>query len=465
MYCTKCGEEVLASPGKTVNFCPVCGEKLEKRPGDQVDSKKSGDAIKANTYVIPEKFTDKFINNQISSLYKSIEGCNSSLAYFSNQVQSALYDDMRIKTEQNQAMQRAHERGERFANSLENEMYKDRLSSVRSEKNKAEWGISDCHRQKAEYEAKKHELESLLHCIPIERVENHYQQLLESKAVAKSAEEFNALANQFQEISDYKDSSIQAEECKKQASRVQYDNLLAALGQAKKEEEFQELARKFHKMNGYENAEELSSQCKNSAIKIRYDKLIEKKRTASSEEDYQELAKQFRNMNGYENTKELAKECAEQYRSLRVQREEKEAVEKEQRSMQEKKEREEREQREAASRELRCKEEKRKERLKMFRYFGKALAMVVEIGALICPFLAGFSIAIPYSIILAILFCLIWFTGKRKGLVSMIVILLWSIYLFVNISSNASTYGYADILMLAHLIGIPVAAVLAFVFK
>ena len=143
--------------------------------------------------------------------------------------------------------------------------------------------------------------ESLLQKTPVQRMEKHYQALLDKISVSTSIDKLIELAKQFREMEGYKDTEV-----------LGYEQLIQAKSKASSEEDFLRLAKQFREMNGYENSETLASECKELALKTHYEQLLIAKNKASNEADFIKLAKQFRDMKGYKNTSELAVECDNQ---------------------------------------------------------------------------------------------------------------------------------------------------------
>jgi len=231
-----------------------------------------------------------------------------------------------------------------------------------------------------------------------------------------------------------------------------YNSLIQEKNNASTEEEYLNLAKKFREMNGYENTVELAKECDNSAVQARFSQLVQAMNRASTEDEYHNLAQKFREMNGYKNSTELASECGNQYRLLKERREEQDRIERERREKEEKKE-----------------EKKRKK-----RNLVKALAVIIEIWAIISVYPAINSTykdsSDPGSIILSVLiasigialFCRIFFTDQSKGIISMFIILVYSIVIIASIG-----YGRPNTIywFISNGLGAIVAAILAYVYK
>jgi len=267
---------------------------------------------KMSSTAVPEKFTDKYINDEISKLNNSISNYESYIMSRQNDVQSAISNVNRILTENNQAMQRAFSTGADYRDSYEEKMYMNRLSDAYKERTTAEINIREYQKGKSDCENEKRELEALVQLAPIARLEKCYKNLIDTKNVSKDERILTELAKQFRELKGYRDSLAQAEECE------------------------------------------------NTSLQLKYDRLVQLKNDSSKENEFKDLAVQFRVMNGYKNTNELADECESIYTSIKNEREEQERIEKQQRDEQARIEKEKREEQERYEKERLQKAEKKR---------------------------------------------------------------------------------------------------------
>jgi len=181
-----------------------------------------------------------------------------------------------------------------------------------------------------------------------------------------------------------------------------------------------------------------------------YDSLIRRMSNASTEKEYYDLSEQFRKMNSYKNTAKLAGECDDKYREYKNRREQLEKA-----------------RREAERRKI---------------VFGKTLAMIIQIGAIIAFFSKygyfsrlGASYGLVFFLATAVFFCRIFFTELGKGLVSMVLIIVLSvIWFFVGVSEvymfDKGFYdGHLDLSLIfchiGYVTGSIAAAILAFICK
>jgi hypothetical protein len=345
---------------------------------------------------IMEIFTDKYINDEIAKLNNSISDCDSQLMILPSKLSSLINDEARIKTQKQQfqnqweamcgplySMHREYAIGD--------SNYSNELDSISDAKSEIENDIKRYNQMKSYYQTEKRKLEILERLSPAERMEKHYQSLINEKKIAKD------------------------------------------------EKELLELAKKFREMEGYNDTEALAKECEENVLKTKYDRLVQTKNKASTEAEYQEFAKQFREMNGYKDTAELAKECDNQYYVLKENREkqehveqdlrkEQERIELERKAAQEKKDNEERECREKQERKF-------KQRRKIGRIFAVSFAILTIIAYLICEYICfkpSFNEDTFAAIgIFAAPIVILFFTGKYDKLkLPLAISIIFSIILF-----------------------------------
>jgi hypothetical protein len=289
---------------------------------------------------IPQEFTDEFIKNEIARLEKDIGACNSLIAIESKEARdhqskakSLENDRMEIgrsttlagtfardsKSEIERAIQKSTENIDKYIT----EAYNDaKFAQEQVEKDTA---------YKAECEAKKRELVSLVDLSCLDRMDSHYNRFAEAMQKESTEDEYKKIAEQFRLLKGYKDSGELADKCGKLAIKLQYERLVREKTVATTEDEYENLSKQFREMGGYENAAQLADECnklKEREKKARYDDLVQAKNNASSEGKYKQLAKEFHDMGGYENATQLAAECDNQVRVLEERRKEQERQEK-----------------------------------------------------------------------------------------------------------------------------------------
>jgi len=293
-----------------------------------------------NTFVIPHRFTDKAINDELKKLAQSISFCKSQLLTLPNELSSVTYEIAALRAHENESAERYHRTapdGWRFVDSEAYEIIKRQYDPLHERKYSIERRISLCASEQVQSETKTRELEALLPLSPVERMEKHYQILLDTKSMASDEKEFSELVEKFREMEGYKNSVALADECKGLAIKTQYDYLVATMKKVSTEAEYLELAKQFKKMGEYENATELTNECvkqcrtvkeerEQQVLEARYQELLAREKKISQEQEYQELAKQFCEMSGYKDTGELARECETRYLALKTQREEQELL-------------------------------------------------------------------------------------------------------------------------------------------
>jgi len=182
---------------------------------------------------------------------------------------------------------------------------------------------------------------------------------------------------------------------------------------------------------------ELQNKLKEYEQKVRewlqkkhYDELLQQKNKASTEEEYRNLAQQFRAMNGYENTTELASECDN-----------------------------------GAEKQGRIEERERKT-----RNFLKAFPVLIQIFAIISACLTAYNQSVDTTSVIIVLigivlFFRIYFTGKGKGIISMIVISVFSVIIFFVIGDVDSANAFEKFWWISYGLGSIVAAISAFANK
>ena len=281
----------------------------------------------------PQRFTDKFIDDEIAKYDGEISSCENAITSLSYEIQSADNEQMRIKQEMDTAMRQVHAMGGRFTDSYESKMYLDRSGDAAYRKGAAQGKISNYRNIIRESGNKKRELETVRRLSVDKRLENHYKNLLDRKNIpSNSEEEFTKLAEEFREFEGYyEDAEELANECKDMPHKMQYNKLLRAKILAKTEQEFREIAKECRSLAmKYKGNDflELSKECTKMADstgeqekKDKYNKLLQEYQKASKEDEFQNLAKQFREMNGYENTALIAIKCDDQYREYKKRRE------------------------------------------------------------------------------------------------------------------------------------------------
>jgi len=348
LKCKMCGGDISAADGAAFGTCESCGT-ASTLP-------KASDAEQVVTdIVIPKMFTDKFINDELAKVNKSIIENNHELEQVLNKVASF-----------NRSMEESNEKVRNFRNDqLCGRVSNDYVYHSLVERQKwwlETWSSSlkerdEKNRLKLEYELKKNDLEMSLRKTPAQRAEDHYQLLAdEMRTYANDIPKLTELVEKFREMEGYMDTEALAKGCEEKAVEVRYDQLVDAMNKASTEDDYYDLADMFRKMNGYKDTAELASECESCAVEVRYNQLVQEKSRASTEEDFQDLDQQFQDMDGYKDTAELADECYNQFLALKERREEEERIEENRIKEEERIERERRKEQERIERERIAKE-------------------------------------------------------------------------------------------------------------
>jgi hypothetical protein len=336
--------------------------------------------------IIPIVFTDRFINDEIAMLSKSLIEIKHELDQLTNSISNAQNEASRCNAEKMKFYDEGVAAAQNIWGTIRVDTSEITSSSIYKNLGKSEgrwYDIeTDARRErieksklKIEYEFKKRNLEALLQKTEEQRTEEHYQQLLNGKNTASNEKEFVELVKKFREMEGYKDTEALATECEGLIFKVWYDRLVNAMKKASTEDVFKDLAKQFREMNDYENTTELANKCDNAAVKVHYNSLVRAKNNASTEEEFRDLAKQFQAMNGYENTAELASECFNQCRALKERREEQERIERERRTEQERREAQQKREYEEAEKQERVKYERKEKKRKII---GKLITVILE---------------------------------------------------------------------------------------
>ena len=331
-----CGSaEFLKQEG--VFICQSCGLKYSAEEIKKMMSENPVEVAvtvdNSNNYisvVIPKRFTDEYLEDQKNSLEEKIYSLEEKIEKLKEQIQEAgdkrkecmdeirngLQPELRDAKEQvavgrhNQQSTddffkwKSHEKNwQKRVDALINAIYQAESEAERLERDRENMKQT-IEEKKGEITTAKSNLkeaEMLLQKTPVQRMEKHYQALLNKISVSTSIDKLIELAKQFREMEGYKDTEV-----------LGYEQLIQAKSKASSEEDFLRLAKQFRETNGYENSEALAAECKDLALKAHYEQLLMTKNKASNEADFIKLAKQFRDMKGYKNTNELAIECDNQ---------------------------------------------------------------------------------------------------------------------------------------------------------
>jgi len=166
-----------------------------------------------------------------------------------------------------------------------------------------------------------------------------------------------------------------------------------------------------------------------------------------------------------------------QWRKTIEQRAEEERKERERREEEKRKEQERRAELERIDRKRHKERERIERRHRATQGLKRARPVIVQIGAIVALIVGTISLVksegiegqldavIGFTVMVvieALFFCRIFFTDKGKGLISMILIILWSVFLFFTLNSFN---GYVPLYFYIYAIGISVAAILAFICK
>jgi len=311
---------------------------------------------------IPQQFTDEFIKGEITRLENEIANCGAEITECEKQASSckSLADSY---MNENQKYRDIYKGGFYTADEIREKLrcddyYQSNVKfeeEMRNNMRDYQQRVSEYTRKKAEYEAKKRNLEPLAGISCLDRMDNHYNRLVEAMQKESTEDEYKNFAEQFRSLEGFKESAELADKCDKLADeyvkrekKARYDALIKEKNNASSEGKFNQLAAEFRKMGVYENAAQLANECDKLADecgkrekKERYDALVQAKNNASSEGKYKQLAQEFREMGGYENAAQLANECDKQFNELKKQREEQERQEKVRKTAREAEERDE----------------------------------------------------------------------------------------------------------------------------
>jgi len=235
----------------------------------------------AANVVIPKKFTDEFINDELAKVNKSI---------------------------------------------IEVEYERDHLTgNAWIEKNKL----------KSTYEKNRSYLETQLKQTPIQRTEGYYQTLIHLMGTATDKHRWTHLVKEFREMEGYKDTAILAKKCEGEI----YDRLVYAMDKTTTEDGYKDLAGQFRAIDDYKNSAELASKCDSQAqtLKERREEQerIERERQRIERERQEEQKRVERERRAEQKRVERERQ-EEQMRVERERRAEQERVEGERRAEQEK---------------------------------------------------------------------------------------------------------------------------------
>jgi len=399
-------------------------------------------SVQANV-VIPSMFTDKVINDELTKVNRDIIDCESRLATLPIEILRADQNVERLRTQNSKCAEELNARGVyRTLEKLEDPYFKllaDQYTMAINNRHRLQSDLGKDTRSKSELELKKRELEAQLRLKPQERVENHYNHLVDMKKSSLDEKDLIELAKQFRELEGYKDTGALATECEDLALKTQYNRFVDAKNNASTEEQYRTLAKQFAAMNGYKDTVELASECDKLAVDVHYIGLVQNKRSTSTEEEYENLAEQFRAMNGYKNTAELANECDTMCQEAKKRREEHELLEANKRKAQEEERRKQQEEQERFAAEM-------AERKRIEGKRGRLLSLVLGgiIGGVVF-YLLSFIVAnyfadntdsfrYPFGIVLGIL-CMIGGGGCLGGVIGFIIGAIIAT-IFVAVSEN-----------------------------
>jgi VIT1/CCC1 family predicted Fe2+/Mn2+ transporter len=358
LTCDICGGNLSMDASGDFAVCESCGMRHTKDRVKAKYSEISGNPTKPVqtivgkiSQVIPKRFTDRFINDEITELLKSIEKCQLNIESlgrakdnYADQVRR-LENNIQREKDTTSRINRDSGFPESFRTDADMIMinsYNKQLNDATTGRYKAEDSIREEREKQAGYKIKQRELDVLLQKTEVQRAEEHYQSLLAEKRTANNVDKLTALEKKFREMEGYADTAELASECGNLAKQIQdreererreanerraaqqkeekYQLLLKNKNKASSEKEYRDLAIEFRLMNGYKDTTGLASECDDRAVEAKYNMLIEAKNRASTEQEFQSLARQFQVMNGDKNTAELASECYERYNECKKQR-------------------------------------------------------------------------------------------------------------------------------------------------
>jgi cation transport ATPase len=189
-----------------------------------------------------------------------------------------------------------------------------------------------------------------------------------------------------------------------------------------------------------------------------YNRLLLAKNKASTEEEFQKLAGQFKTMNNYKKSSELSIECGKQYQRLKESREEKERKEREHRAVENARLAKEKAEQEAQK----IKDEKTREVVRI-------IAIIIYIGAIISLLLTlQYDEASTFSVVLfcifAALFCRVYFSPPGKGIISMIILLIFN-FILLSVIGKSTDNSYEQLFYYIYVFGSIVSTIMAFASK
>jgi len=213
------------------------------------------DMVSETSLRIPKMFTDKFLQDQESSLSSQIEASRRDI--------SRLEDDIagiRSFLEQDENDERDWRRRNSKHSPYDDTPYGWGIANKHRRISEGEQSISQKRTQLRAIESELKEVKALLRITEVGRVENHYLRLLGTYSGTFSEEKWLKLAEQFREMEGYKDTTKLANECSR---RTKYERLCKQMNEATTEKEYERLAKvfRYREMSGYRNTAELANEC------------------------------------------------------------------------------------------------------------------------------------------------------------------------------------------------------------
>ena len=174
----------------------------------------------------------------------------------------------------------------------------------------------------------------------LEKLQAKYTNLVSKKDNAKTEKDFLNLASEFDELADFSDSSDMAKKCRDRHQELKsereeqerlegiYQGLLAKKNKAKTEADFLALANEFDELADFSDSSDMAKKCRDRHQELTsereeqerlegiYQRLLERKAN-SGRAELVTLAVEFEELKGYEDSKTLAEECRQEAEALR----------------------------------------------------------------------------------------------------------------------------------------------------
>jgi len=187
-----------------------------------------------------------------------------------------------------------------------------------------EQSLYDCKREVGK-------IDGYLQLSPAERVEAHYQQLIDTKNITRNYEKFKEIAEKFRRLEGYKDAETLAAECVRlynlKEEKNKYDELLSRKSKATSAKDFRAIGKAFGGLY-FADSNELANDCEkqaqiidervySQAIKDFSALEIEENNVSTSSgyeriyEKYVALYADFNSVLSYKEAKNYASKCAE----------------------------------------------------------------------------------------------------------------------------------------------------------